>query len=248
MQFRPALEALEPRLAAYAAVGPAWPSGPVTAAVMLNGTDVAGRASNLPASVGPVFARALGAWEEACNIDFVLVRDDGAPYGEPTRADVRLGGIATTASYLAFAQYPGGYTSKSGDVILNVSKSYDVYAVILHEIGHAIGLGHSANPLAVMYPNVRSGRHALAVDDVRGATALYGKPRWTSRYVVIEPGWGAAIRAPGHPGLAFEVYDRQDRLMGTARRGVFYVAPATNRRRIRIWSLASAELTVEFLR
>jgi hypothetical protein len=29
---------------------------------------------------------------------------------------------------------------------------------------------------------------------------------------------------------------------------VFLVAPAPNRRRIRIWSLASAELTVEFSR
>jgi hypothetical protein len=248
MQFKPALEALEPRLAAYAADGPAWPAGPVTAAVMLDGTVVhSGYVSDLPDGIAPLFARALGVWERACNIDFVLVPDDGAAWGAPTRADVRLGGVPTTSSYRAIAWLPrfGSDSSKPGDILLNTTKQYDALAVMIHEIGHAIGLGHSDDPANVMYPRVRYGRHALAADDARRAVALYGAPRWTSRYVVIEPGQSATFKAPDHPGLAFAVYDRQERLMGRARNGVFHVEPATNRRRVRVWYLASATLTVD---
>jgi hypothetical protein len=52
----------------------------------------------------------------------------------------------------------------------------DLYSVALHEAGHALGLGHSDVPGAVMYPYYRLAT-TLASDDIAGIQALYGAPQ-----------------------------------------------------------------------
>jgi hypothetical protein len=49
----------------------------------------------------------------------------------------------------------------------------DLFSVALHETGHALGLGHSSNPGAVMYPYYRM-QTGLTSDDIAGIQALYG--------------------------------------------------------------------------
>ena len=48
--------------------------------------------------------------------------------------------------------------------------------VALHEIGHALGLGHASDPGAVMYPSAGGGNQALDATDVAGIQSLYGGP------------------------------------------------------------------------
>jgi hypothetical protein len=48
----------------------------------------------------------------------------------------------------------------------------DFYSVVLHELGHALGLAHSEQPTAVMYPYYRKFT-GLQSDDVKAVRTLY---------------------------------------------------------------------------
>lgn len=49
----------------------------------------------------------------------------------------------------------------------------DQIGVLAHEIGHAIGLGHSKEKQALMYYRVTNQRNSLGEDDIRGVSYLY---------------------------------------------------------------------------
>ncbi|XP_037533695.1 matrix metalloproteinase-20-like [Nematolebias whitei] len=56
---------------------------------------------------------------------------------------------------------------------------YSLFAVAAHELGHSLGLTHSTDPSAVMYPSYRQRsrtQYSLSADDVQGIQMLYGKP------------------------------------------------------------------------
>lgn len=62
---------------------------------------------------------------------------------------------------------------------LSAMNIYDIEAVVTHELGHALGLNHSADTLATMYVDTSPGdphkRHPDA-DDVKAVVQLYGAP------------------------------------------------------------------------
>ncbi|NBS27205.1 MAG: hypothetical protein EBS81_13025, partial [Gammaproteobacteria bacterium] len=72
------------------------------------------------------------------------------------------------------------------DILFNNSFNWDVYSgarrpeidfrrVALHELGHAVGLGHEETEVAIMAPSLGD-IDVLQPDDIAGANAIYGGP------------------------------------------------------------------------
>lgn len=55
---------------------------------------------------------------------------------------------------------------------------YNLFLVAAHEFGHSLGLSHSTDPGALMYPNYafsEPSTYSLPQDDINGIQAIYGK-------------------------------------------------------------------------
>ena len=133
---------------------------------------------------------AFAAWAAATGLKFMEVADSAA-------ADIRIGwgdfGTATSGvlgytaspvksgalqagavirledpSQLALTAGAGGQPSYAGT-------NAELSQVILHEIGHAIGLGDSADPGSIMYSVAGAGDRVIAASDVAAVGALYSQ-------------------------------------------------------------------------
>ncbi len=88
---------------------------------------------------------------------------------------------------LGHTYYPAPPNSEpvAGDMHLDADEAWaagtgvDLYTVVLHEAGHALGLGHSDVPGAVMYPYYHQAG-GLTADDIAGIQALYGTSQSTT--------------------------------------------------------------------
>ncbi len=84
---------------------------------------------------------------------------------------------------LAHTFYPASLNPEpiAGDMHMDADEAWrtganiDLFSVALHEAGHALGLGHSDRPGAVMYPYYRFAA-GLTDDDIAGIRSLYGSP------------------------------------------------------------------------
>lgn len=158
--------------------------------------------------------RAFATWSAAADIRFVEVADSGAPMAGSTTPDIRIGAFhfapgdfAGGAGFGPPGQDDVFPDALAGDLALNDLNRFviapgaegsplptdngiylnDVEGLILHELGHTLGLGHSDVPDGVMcgfvfpgdvfdgsacdYTRVNRLPHA---DDLAGITSIYG--------------------------------------------------------------------------
>jgi predicted Zn-dependent protease len=109
----------------------------------------------------------------------------------PATVTLNNNGRVCTGSCLAatLTGYYSGSTIYDADVYTNTkykytssretdgcSAEYDIDGIMVHEVGHVIGLGHSSVTGATMYPSVSScnyNNRTLEADDIAGKNDLY---------------------------------------------------------------------------
>jgi hypothetical protein len=77
------------------------------------------------------------------------------------------------------------------------SGEFDIEGVAVHELGHALGLGHSSVSNASMYPSTSSGQGSINIrsienDDKAGVVFLYGSSLGPPMLTSVSPGNGYA--------------------------------------------------------
>ncbi|ELW64939.1 Stromelysin-1 [Tupaia chinensis] len=111
-------------------------------------------------------------------------------------------------SSLAHAYPPG--PGVEGDVHFDDDEKWtedmsgtNLFLVAAHELGHSLGLFHSTNTEALMYPLYKSftdlAQFRLAQDDVDGIQSLYGNKFWAIRGTEVQANYPKSIRTLGFP-------------------------------------------------
>ncbi len=157
--------------------------------------------------------RAFATWAAAANLQFIQVPDQGGDFGTATYPDIRIGAFSFSAGDLAGAagfgppgddlNYPDAL---SGDIAFNDMNAFnidpgnegdalqtgtggqyvnDIEGLLLHELGHTLGIGHSTVSDAVMCGYVSAAfdgsncdyahvNRVLEPDDLNAIRNIYG--------------------------------------------------------------------------
>ena len=139
--------------------------------------------------VKSIIRAAFDAWEAVANLTFVEVADDGAAFNAPTASgDIRIGGhvFDGPSGVLAHAYFPPpNGTTAAGDMHFDIAEAWkngfggtgiDIFQVAAHEIGHSIGLRHTAVAGSLMNPFYTEAFSGPQADDIAGAVHIYGEP------------------------------------------------------------------------
>ncbi len=134
--------------------------------------------------------KALARWQSVSGISFVQVADSAS-------ADIRFGwGVlgSGASGEIGDTTYYSSNGVMQSDVVIRFEDpsqmplvpsaagliysgtASTLYQVMLHEIGHSLGLDHDADAASIMYPVAGSGNRDLDQTDVAGVQSMYGLP------------------------------------------------------------------------
>ncbi|XZE21483.1 tandem-95 repeat protein [Pirellulaceae bacterium SH449] len=147
-----------------------------------------------------IIENAYNSWSDISGLQFVYEpNDDGAAYSFTSRGivgvrgDIRVGGRTVDGNFgvLAYNFFPsnGGASGFDGNMVIDTSdiwysqnadgpngENRGFFNVLMHEIGHGIGLDHSypINQTKLLEPFVSLQFIGAQHDDILGAQTLYG--------------------------------------------------------------------------
>ncbi|KAM5180551.1 collagenase 3-like [Mantella aurantiaca] len=139
-----------------------------------------------PVEVDKAIQKAFRVWSEVTPLKFIQLQNGTADmmisFGVREHGDFFPfdGSSGVLAHAFAPGDQVGGDIHFDDDETWTVDYSdYNLFSVAVHEIGHSLGLGHSRNPVALMFPIYSffsSEVFSLPADDVLGIQELYGPP------------------------------------------------------------------------
>lgn len=174
---------------AYVLLSPArsWKNAPVTVYVNRTGNSTIADGDGGVSRV----AQTIGVWAEANGSTTTgkAVRGDGKPYIELHSSGKICNGSCLAATLTGYYHQEGSaYYIDDADVYTNQRYSYysggegdgcnqefSIEGIMVHEVGHVIGIGHSNVAGATMYPSVsycNDGNITLSSDDQAAERAL----------------------------------------------------------------------------
>lgn len=118
--------------------------------------------------------KAMNDWAAVSGIEFVEM-------AEGSDSDIRFFAADIVQSGIGYPNYEEGRCGAfSGNVIIKPNSRFSTcelfYRFVLHEIGHALGLGH-VNSTNIMNPEILELHDGLQPGDIEGIRALYGENR-----------------------------------------------------------------------
>jgi len=195
----------------------------IVSAFGASGTSV--DSSVLGFDVQATISAAFNAWATYGNIEFMQVEDSGGDPGTSHMADIRVFFGSIPGSTIGLAYYPSSWEGSmmAGDMILDSDASNNwadnqltFFGLVLHEIGHALGLGHDDSGVDSIMTSFLS-ENALQAYDISGIQTIYGVQ--DNAAAVYDMRWDQAdlsiLEAPNAPGLTINANALANRIDAT---------------------------------
>ncbi len=133
--------------------------------------------------------RAVQLWTSTANVNVGRTADGGQPFGasgslqgDSRFGDIRIGATQMSSDSSAVAVPPNPFIAGTwaGDIVLNSSVDWtdsrnNLCGLMLHEVGHALGLEENDIPTSAMYRDVGHAPRNPSPRDVADIQALYGR-------------------------------------------------------------------------